>query len=75
MRGAIPQIPQYASMACCSVKSTWTILVHLHPEGKRSLEVLRCKWGDNIRKDLTVIGWEVVELIHVAQKRDQKGLL
>jgi hypothetical protein len=36
------------------------------PEGKRPL-----RWEDNIRVDLTEIGWEGVELIHLAQDRDK----
>jgi hypothetical protein len=41
------------------------------PEGKRSLERPRCRWEDGIKMDLTEIGWEGVEWIHLAQERDR----
>jgi hypothetical protein len=30
------------------------------PEGKRPLGRSRCRWGDNIKIDLTEIGWSVM---------------
>jgi hypothetical protein len=40
------------------------------PEGKRALRRLRHRWEDGIKMDLTEIGWEGVEWIHLAQDRD-----
>jgi hypothetical protein len=40
------------------------------PEGKRSLTSPRHRWED-IRMDLREVGWEDVDWIHLAQKRDQ----
>jgi hypothetical protein len=37
------------------------------PEGKRQLGTGRRKWEDNIKMDLTVIGWE--DWIHVNEDR------
>jgi hypothetical protein len=34
-------------------------------EGKRPLGKPRCRWKDNIRMDLRVIGWEGVDWILV----------
>jgi hypothetical protein len=31
------------------------------PEGKRPLRRSWCRWEDNIRMDLTEVGWEVVD--------------
>jgi hypothetical protein len=39
------------------------------PEGKRPLGIPRRRWEDNIRMDVTEIGWEVVEWIHRDQNR------
>jgi hypothetical protein len=41
------------------------------PEGKRPLGRSRCRWVDNIRMDLREIEWDGVDLIAVAQDRDQ----
>jgi hypothetical protein len=41
------------------------------PYAKRILGSPRPRWEDNIRTDLTDTMWEVVEWIHLAQKRDQ----
>jgi hypothetical protein len=41
------------------------------PEGKRPLGRPRRRWEDGIKTDLTEIGWEVVEWIHLAQDRDR----
>jgi hypothetical protein len=40
------------------------------PEGKRPRGRPRRIWEDNIKIDLTGIGWEGVEWIHLAQDRD-----
>jgi hypothetical protein len=40
-------------------------------EGKRPHGRPRHRWKDNIRIDLTEIGWEGVGWIHLAQYRDQ----
>jgi hypothetical protein len=41
------------------------------PEGMRPLGRLRRKWEDNIKVALREIGWGGVDLIHLAQDRDQ----
>jgi hypothetical protein len=41
------------------------------PKGKRPLERPKCRWEDGIKTDLTEIGWEGVEWIHLAQDRDR----
>jgi hypothetical protein len=51
-------------------RNAYRILVG-KPEGKRSLGRPRCRWVDNIRIDLGEIGWYGVDLIDVAQDRDQ----
>jgi hypothetical protein len=38
---------------------------------KRPLGRRRRRWEDNIRRDLREIGWEVVDLLHLAQDRDE----
>jgi hypothetical protein len=45
------------------------------PEGERPLGRPRCRWEDNIRKDLREIACEVVDWMHLAQDRDQWLLL
>jgi hypothetical protein len=40
-------------------------------EGKRPLKRFRRMWEDNIIMDLTEIGWEGVDWLHLAQGRDQ----
>jgi hypothetical protein len=40
-------------------------------EGKRLLGRRRRRWEDNIRMDLTEIGWEGLGWIHLAQDGDQ----
>jgi hypothetical protein len=45
------------------------------PEGKRSLEIPRRTWKDNIKTDLKVQGLGVVDSIHLAQDGDQRGAL
>jgi hypothetical protein len=41
------------------------------PEGERSLGRPRRRWEDNIRMDLREIGWGGMDLIDLAQDRDQ----
>jgi hypothetical protein len=41
------------------------------PEGKRPLERPRHRWVDNIKMDLREIEWISMDLIVVAQDRDQ----
>jgi hypothetical protein len=41
------------------------------PEGKSPLGRPRRRWVDNIKTDLTEIGWDGVDWIDVAQDRDQ----
>jgi len=40
------------------------------PKGKRQLGKRRRRWEDNIRMDVTEIGWEGVVWIHLAQNRN-----
>jgi hypothetical protein len=40
------------------------------PEGKRPLGRPRCRWVDNIKKDLREIGWCGVDWIGLAQGMD-----
>jgi hypothetical protein len=41
------------------------------PEGKRPLRRLRRRWLDEIKWDLREIGWDDMDLIDLAQDRDQ----
>jgi hypothetical protein len=41
------------------------------PEGKRPLNGARHRWEDGIRMDLSEIGWEGVEWIHLPQDHDR----
>jgi hypothetical protein len=41
------------------------------PEGKRPPGRPRCKYMDNIKMDLRVIGWGGMDWIYLAQDRDQ----
>jgi hypothetical protein len=41
------------------------------PEGKRPLERLRRGWVDNIKMDLSEIGWGCTDWIDVAYKRNR----
>jgi hypothetical protein len=42
------------------------------PEGNRSLGRQRRRWVDNIKMDLREIGWGGMDLIDLAQDRDQR---
>jgi len=41
------------------------------PEGRRPLERPRCRWVDNIRKDLQEVGYGYMDWIGLAQDRDR----
>jgi hypothetical protein len=41
------------------------------PEGKRPLGRPRRRWVDNIKMDLTEIGWDDMDWIDLVQDRDQ----
>jgi hypothetical protein len=56
------------------MRNAYTILVG-KPERKRSLAGPSCRWEDNIRVYLKKLGWEVVDLMHLAQDRDQWRVL
>jgi hypothetical protein len=51
-------------------KNTYRILVG-NPEGKRPLGRSRRTWEDNIKLDLTEIGWDGMAWIDLAQDRDK----
>jgi hypothetical protein len=51
-------------------RNAYRILVG-HPEGKRPLGRLRCRWVDNIKMYLRVIGWDGKDWIDLAQDKDQ----
>jgi hypothetical protein len=56
-------------------RNAYRILVG-KPEGKRPLRRPRCRWEDNIRKDLRETGWGGIDWIALAQDRDQwRGLM
>jgi hypothetical protein len=41
------------------------------PEGRRPLGRPKHRWEDNIRMDLTEIGWEGLDWLHLLQDREQ----
>jgi hypothetical protein len=51
-------------------RNAYRILVR-KPEGKRPLERPRRRWMDNVKIDLTEIGWDGLDCIDLAQDRDQ----
>jgi hypothetical protein len=51
-------------------RNAYTILVG-KPEGEISLGRPRRRWVDNIEMDLREIGWDGVDLMDMAQDRDQ----
>jgi hypothetical protein len=57
-------------MSTGNVAKAYRILVG-KPEEKKSLGRLRRRWEDNIRMNLREIGLEGVDLLHLAQDRDQ----
>jgi hypothetical protein len=42
------------------MKNEYKIVVE-KPEGKKSLGITRCRWEDNIKKELTEVRWEGVD--------------
>jgi hypothetical protein len=40
-------------------------------EGQRPTGRLTCRWEDNIKMDLRAIGWSSIDMMNVAQDRDQ----
>jgi hypothetical protein len=61
------------SRACCTngaKKYAYRILVG-KPGGERPLGNPRRRWVDNIKTDRREIGWGVMDLIDLAQNRDQ----
>jgi hypothetical protein len=40
------------------------------PVGRRPLGRPRCRWMNNIKMDLTEIGWDSMDWIDLAQDRD-----
>jgi hypothetical protein len=51
-------------------RNAYRILVG-KPEGKRPQGRPRRRWVDNIKMDLTEIGWDSVEWIDMAEDREQ----
>jgi hypothetical protein len=51
-------------------RNAYMILVE-KPKGKSPLGRTRRRWVDNIKMDLTEIGWDGVDWIELAQDRDQ----
>jgi hypothetical protein len=51
-------------------REVYKVLVE-KPEEKRLLGRPRHRWGDGITMALKERGWEIVDLIHLAQDRDQ----
>jgi hypothetical protein len=56
------------------IRNAYNILVG-KPESKKTLVRTSCRWEDNIRMDLRGMEWEVVDLLHLAQNRDQWRVL
>jgi hypothetical protein len=52
------------------VRGAYNIL-DSRPEGRRPLGRNRSRWGDNIKMDLSEIGFGYVDWIHWAQDRDR----
>jgi hypothetical protein len=50
------------------VGNAYKILVE-KPEGKRPLGIPRLRWKDNMKMDLTDIGYVGVDWVHMAQDR------
>ena len=64
---------------CCHIgcQEEWdgggVLVVRL--EGKTALESSRCRWEDNIKKDLQEGGWGSMDWITLAQDRDKRCVL
>jgi hypothetical protein len=52
------------------MRNAYKILVG-KSEGKRPLGRSRCRWEENMRMDLTEIGWKGVDWMHLAQDMGQ----
>jgi len=50
-------------------ENAYNILIRI-PEGKRPFRRPRCRWEDNIRRDLREIEWEGVDWMHLPQDRN-----
>jgi len=62
-------------VACMGeVRNACNILVG-RPEEKKSLEISKRRWEDNIKMDSREIGWAGVDWIRMAQDTDQWRLL
>jgi hypothetical protein len=46
-------------------------ILNRNPEGKRSVGRPRLRWVDNIKMELTEIGWGGMDWIDVAQDREE----
>jgi hypothetical protein len=53
-----------------ALRNMYKILVG-KPEGKRPLGRRRCRWENNIKMNLTEIGWEDVKWLLLVQDMDQ----
>jgi hypothetical protein len=56
------------------IRNPYRILVG-KPKGKRPLGRPRRRWVNNIKMDLTEIGWDGMDWIDLAQDRDQRRAL
>jgi hypothetical protein len=56
------------------MRNAYKMLVR-KPEERRPFERPRRRWENNIRIDLSVIGWGGVDWMHLAQDRDQWRVL
>jgi hypothetical protein len=56
------------------MRNIYNILVGKH-EDKRPVGRPRRRWEDNIRMDVGETGWKDVNLMHLAQDRDQRRVL
>jgi len=67
-----PEMMRWVGYVACmgGMKNAYSILVGKHG-GKRLLGRPSCRWEDNFRMDLRVMGWEGVDWIYVASNRDQ----
>ena len=45
------------------------------PDGKRPFGRPRCRWEDNIKKDLQEVGYGGIDWIEVTQNRDRRWAL
>jgi hypothetical protein len=60
-------------MACSThgAKNNACRILVRKPEGERPLRSPRRRWKDNIKMDLTEIGWRSMDWIDLTQVRDQ----